>query len=137
MVKSLGAIVNTVLEMTKKIRTEPNSDHSPVSVDKVAGNEDLIREILFRSPVRSLFNFTLVSKQWLSLIKNPQFPSTTPSKQTLASTSPQAFTSTILSLAVIISKSFRSKMSQINFLGLGFCLYPSLIRLARLMEWKL
>ena len=73
MVKSLGAIVNTVLEMTKKTRTEPNSDHSLASVDKVTGNEDLIREILFRSPVRSLFNFTLVSKQWLSLIKNPQF----------------------------------------------------------------
>ncbi|KAM7508379.1 hypothetical protein LguiA_018832 [Lonicera macranthoides] len=41
--------------------------------DKVGGNEDLVREILLRLPVRSLLIFKSVSKQWFNLISDPRF----------------------------------------------------------------
>ncbi|XP_059635780.1 F-box protein At5g07610-like [Cornus florida] len=45
------------------------------SVDVIAGNEDLLFEILVHLPPKSLLRFQCVSKHWLSLISNPQFRS--------------------------------------------------------------
>ncbi|KAK9293267.1 hypothetical protein L1049_021259 [Liquidambar formosana] len=39
----------------------------------IAGNKDLLREILLRLPIKSLLRFKSVSKEWLSLISNPHF----------------------------------------------------------------
>nr|QLY89006.1 F-box protein [Fragaria nilgerrensis] len=41
--------------------------------EAVSGNQDLITDILLRLPVKSLLRFKCVSKQWLSLISDPQF----------------------------------------------------------------
>ncbi|KAK9286946.1 hypothetical protein L1049_015354 [Liquidambar formosana] len=46
--------------------------HSPAA-ETVAGNGDLLSEILLRLPVRSLMRFESVSKKWLSLISDPHF----------------------------------------------------------------
>ncbi|KAA8533899.1 hypothetical protein F0562_031416 [Nyssa sinensis] len=43
------------------------------AADTVAGNDDLLTEILLRLPIRSLIRFKSVSKHWLSLITNPHF----------------------------------------------------------------
>ncbi|KAK9286395.1 hypothetical protein L1049_014791 [Liquidambar formosana] len=47
-------------------------EHSPAA-ESIAGNEDLVREILLRLPVKSLLRFESVSKKWLSLISDPHF----------------------------------------------------------------
>ncbi|XP_022718766.1 F-box protein At5g07610-like [Durio zibethinus] len=39
----------------------------------IAGNQDLLTEILLRIPAKPLLNFKFVSKQWLSLISSSQF----------------------------------------------------------------
>ncbi|KAK4489396.1 hypothetical protein RD792_005205 [Penstemon davidsonii] len=43
------------------------------SAEIVGSNEDLLTEILLRLPVKSLIDFKLVSKQWHSIITNPNF----------------------------------------------------------------
>ncbi|KAK4489395.1 hypothetical protein RD792_005204 [Penstemon davidsonii] len=43
------------------------------SAETVASIEDLLTEILLRLPVKSLLNFKSVSKQWHSVITNPNF----------------------------------------------------------------
>ncbi|CAK9135123.1 unnamed protein product [Ilex paraguariensis] len=43
------------------------------SANKIAGNDDLLTEILLRLPIRPLLRFKSVSKHWLSLITNPHF----------------------------------------------------------------
>ncbi|KAM7511697.1 hypothetical protein LguiB_010572 [Lonicera macranthoides] len=58
----------------KLSRERISSDHSSQSpAEKVAGNEDLLTEILLRLPVRSLIKFKSVRKQWSYLISDPQF----------------------------------------------------------------
>ncbi|KAK6941181.1 F-box domain [Dillenia turbinata] len=44
-----------------------------LSVDEVAGNSDLLTQILIRLPTKSLYRFKSVSKQWLSLISSHRF----------------------------------------------------------------
>ncbi|XP_050373072.1 F-box protein At5g07610-like [Argentina anserina] len=46
------------------------------SATDIASNEDLLSQILVRLPPKSLICFKCVSKQWLSLISNPQFIAT-------------------------------------------------------------
>ncbi|KAH7855082.1 hypothetical protein Vadar_021040 [Vaccinium darrowii] len=46
---------------------------SSAAADEVAGNSDLLTEILIRLPVRSLMMFKSVSKHWLSLITSDFF----------------------------------------------------------------
>nr|XP_043634255.1 F-box protein At5g07610-like [Erigeron canadensis]XP_043634256.1 F-box protein At5g07610-like [Erigeron canadensis] len=43
--------------------------------EKVASNQDLLMEILFRLPVRSLLRFKIVSKDWYSIVVSPGFRS--------------------------------------------------------------
>ncbi|XP_075084779.1 F-box protein At5g07610-like [Nicotiana tabacum] len=43
------------------------------AVDVIAGNADLLSEILLRLPARSLIKFTLVCKLWFSIINSMQF----------------------------------------------------------------
>ncbi|KAH1032918.1 hypothetical protein J1N35_045092 [Gossypium stocksii] len=43
------------------------------SAEKIGNNQDLLAQILLRLPAKSLIKFKCVSKQWLSLISNPQF----------------------------------------------------------------
>ncbi|KAK9265445.1 hypothetical protein L1049_012389 [Liquidambar formosana] len=47
-------------------------DHSPAA-EAIGGNEDLVREILLRLPIKSLLRFESVSKKWLSLISDHHF----------------------------------------------------------------
>lgn len=56
--------------MSKK--SKPDQSLSSAA-DQIGGNEDLIREILLYLPARSLIRFKSVSKQWRSLITDPQF----------------------------------------------------------------
>ncbi|KAJ0098326.1 hypothetical protein Patl1_20705 [Pistacia atlantica] len=53
-----------------------SSSHQPLfvsSAEKIAHIDDLLIELLAYLPVKSLFKFKTVSKQWLSLISNPDF----------------------------------------------------------------
>ncbi|KAJ6433981.1 hypothetical protein OIU84_017653 [Salix udensis] len=43
------------------------------SAELIAGNQDLLTEILIRIPAKPLLKFKCVSKQWLSLISDPRF----------------------------------------------------------------
>ncbi|OMO68478.1 hypothetical protein COLO4_29637 [Corchorus olitorius] len=43
------------------------------SAEVIGSNDDIIMEILLHLPVKSLIRFKLVSKNWLSLISNPNF----------------------------------------------------------------
>ncbi|KAK9291571.1 hypothetical protein L1049_019519 [Liquidambar formosana] len=56
--------------MTETVETVPRT---PTSADVIAGNDDLLTEILRRLPVKSLLKFKSVSKNWLSLFSNPHF----------------------------------------------------------------
>ncbi|KAK9265446.1 hypothetical protein L1049_012390 [Liquidambar formosana] len=49
------------------------AEQSPAAAEEIAGNEDLLGEILLRLPVKSLLRFESVSKRWLFLICNPHF----------------------------------------------------------------
>ncbi|KAL7191010.1 hypothetical protein ACSBR2_023144 [Camellia fascicularis] len=49
-----------------------SSEHSLAS-ELIVGNVDLLLEILFRLPPKSLIRFKSVSKDWFSLISNSQF----------------------------------------------------------------
>ncbi|KAF5956699.1 hypothetical protein HYC85_003924 [Camellia sinensis] len=51
-----------------------SSEHS-FAAELIANNSDLLTEILIRVPAKSLIRFKSVSKQWLSLISDPQFAS--------------------------------------------------------------
>ncbi|XP_050225882.1 F-box protein At5g07610-like [Mercurialis annua] len=44
-----------------------------LSAEKIANNDDLLTEILLLLPIKSLFKFKCVSKNWLFLISNPDF----------------------------------------------------------------
>ena len=43
------------------------------SSEIVAGNDDLLKQILLKLPLKPLVKFTSVSKHWLSLISGPDF----------------------------------------------------------------
>ncbi|CAK7339007.1 unnamed protein product [Dovyalis caffra] len=43
------------------------------SADIIGGNQDILTEILLRIPAKSLLTFKCVSKQWLSVISDPEF----------------------------------------------------------------
>ncbi|XVE90265.1 hypothetical protein DITRI_Ditri20bG0065000 [Diplodiscus trichospermus] len=43
------------------------------AAETIAYNQDLLTEILLRLPTKSLIKFKCVSKQWLSIISNPDF----------------------------------------------------------------
>ncbi|CAK7339006.1 unnamed protein product [Dovyalis caffra] len=43
------------------------------SADIIGGNQDILMEILLRIPAKSMFKFKCVSKQWLSVISDPEF----------------------------------------------------------------
>ncbi|XP_060190292.1 F-box protein At5g07610-like [Lycium barbarum] len=49
------------------------SESSFWQAEKIAGNDDLLREILIHLPVSSLACFRCVSRQWLSIISDPDF----------------------------------------------------------------
>lgn len=52
----------------------PESDHQTTqSGDSVGSNDDLLTEILFRVPARSILRFKSVSKHWLWLLSHPRF----------------------------------------------------------------
>ncbi|KAE8708337.1 hypothetical protein F3Y22_tig00110346pilonHSYRG00132 [Hibiscus syriacus] len=43
------------------------------SAEEIGNNHDLLTQLLLRLPTKSLLKFKCVSKQWLSLISDPQF----------------------------------------------------------------
>ncbi|KAJ4840358.1 hypothetical protein Tsubulata_007628 [Turnera subulata] len=55
---------------TKRTKT---TSSFPSPIDTIANNDDLLKEILLRLPIKSLLKFKTVSKHWLSLISNPHF----------------------------------------------------------------
>ncbi|KAL5569810.1 hypothetical protein UlMin_026385 [Ulmus minor] len=62
----------------QKLKTSPNTTittipQSSKSSETIADNDDLLREILVKLPLKSLMKFTSVSKHWLSLISHPDF----------------------------------------------------------------
>ncbi|KAK4489386.1 hypothetical protein RD792_005195 [Penstemon davidsonii] len=57
--------------MLPPIKKCPKSQLPLSSSVIIASNEDLLTEILFRLPIKPLFQFKCVSKNWLSIITNP------------------------------------------------------------------
>ncbi|KAI9087690.1 hypothetical protein K1719_030322 [Acacia pycnantha] len=57
--------------------------------ETVAGNIDILSEILLRVPAKPLLKFKCVSKQWLTLISDPQFSSPPHSSPPQSSRRPQ------------------------------------------------
>lgn len=57
----------------QKKKMADNSANQTSSAEMVAANQDLLTEILFRLPVKSVLKSKCVSKTWLSLISDPQF----------------------------------------------------------------
>ncbi|OVA10933.1 F-box domain [Macleaya cordata] len=51
----------------------PENSSSSSAVNNIASNSDLLRQVLLCLPVKSLFIFKSVSKQWLSIISDPHF----------------------------------------------------------------
>ena len=54
---------------TKLVKQNENN----TSAEKIASNDDLLAEVLIRSPITSLLRFKPVSKHWYSLITSPTF----------------------------------------------------------------
>ncbi|CAK7341635.1 unnamed protein product [Dovyalis caffra] len=60
------------------------------SAEIIAGNQDLLTEILIRVPAKPLLKFKCVSKQWLSLISDPKFCIWNASHQRILNPTPDA-----------------------------------------------
>ncbi|KAL5569824.1 hypothetical protein UlMin_026399 [Ulmus minor] len=59
----------------QKPKTSPNSTTSQPSISSeiIANNDDLLKQILLKLPLKSLIKFTSVCKHWLSFISGPEF----------------------------------------------------------------
>lgn len=68
-----GFVSNRMTSKKGKIKEEHMLQLVPLSVEEVVTNQDLMKEIFLRVPVKSLIRFKCVSKQWFRQISNPQF----------------------------------------------------------------
>ncbi|KAK9286749.1 hypothetical protein L1049_015153 [Liquidambar formosana] len=59
--------------MTSSGESSIDSAEHPLAAGAIAGNEDLLMEILLRLPIKSLLRFESVSKTWYSLITDHHF----------------------------------------------------------------
>uniref|UniRef100_A0A5B7BI65 F-box domain-containing protein n=1 Tax=Davidia involucrata TaxID=16924 RepID=A0A5B7BI65_DAVIN len=87
-------------------KSAKTAGYSP-SADQIAGDEDLLTEILLLLPPKSLLRFQSVSKQWLSLISNPQF------RRHHSRRNPNSLTT-----ALFLFRSLYTYRSQFNFVFL-------------------
>ncbi|KAI7987538.1 F-box protein [Camellia lanceoleosa] len=64
---------SALLHRRLRRRVSPSATALPFSssVQKVIGNDDLLKQILVRLPAKPLFSFQAVSHRWLSLISDP------------------------------------------------------------------
>ena len=64
---------NSIMSFTKIPKTSRDATVSLHLAETIAGNDDLLIEILLRLPIKALIKFKSVSKHWLFLISDPKF----------------------------------------------------------------